>query len=140
MWDNHGWVFKKRFAPGTINPYGYVQHKPVSEPEEPEPQPEPQPEPELTVLEQPDWKVDDWWIVKVRQPSVRAEPWPPWVNTSWKYREVVDIGKGDDKDCFVVRVANEDYTYGHMCFKKENFSLYKVDGGLTGSLLDPKFN
>ena len=79
--DNH-WVFKNRFAPGTINPYGYVQHKhkPVSEPEEPapepepEPQPEPQPEHELTVLEQPDWKVGDWWIVKVRQPSVRAEP------------------------------------------------------------------
>jgi len=145
--DNHGWVFKKRFAPGTINPYGYVQHKhkPVSEPEEPEPEPEPEPQPEpqpeheLTVLEKPNWKVGDWWIVKVRHLSLRAEPWPPWVNTSWKC-EVVDIGKGDDKDCFVVRVANEDYTYGHMYFKKENFSLYKVDGYLTGCLLDPEFN
>jgi len=63
----------------------------------------------------------------------------PWSNISWKC-EVVDIGKVDDKDCFVVRVANEDYTYGHMYFKKENFSLYKVDGYLTGFLLDPKFN
>ena len=79
----------------------------------------------MPVPEQPDWKVGDWWIVKVRQPSLRAEPWPPWVNTSWKC-EVVDIGKGDDKDCFVVRVASGDYTYGHMYFKKENLTLYKV--------------
>jgi len=128
--DNH-WVFKNRFVPGTINPYGYVQHKhkPVSEPEEPAPEPEPEPQPEheheLTVLEQPDWEVGDWWIVRVRQPSVRAEPWPPWVNTSWKYG-VVDIGKGDDKDCFVVRVASGDYTHGHIYFKKENLTLYKV--------------
>ena len=150
--DNHGWVFKNRFAPGTINPYGYVQHKhkPVSEPEEPapapepepEPQPEPQPEHELTVLEQPDWKVGDWWTVRFTYRAVwQAVPLPlcSWIAEKYKF-EVVDIANIDGKDCYVVRVANGDYTYGHMYFKKENFSLYKVDGYLTGSLLDPKFN
>ena len=39
-----------------------------------------------------------------------------------------------------MKISRPSQNYGDMYFKKENFSLYKVDGGLTGSLLDPKFN
>jgi len=39
-----------------------------------------------------------------------------------------------------VKISRPSQNYGDMYFKKENFSLYKVDGGLTGSLLDQKFN
>jgi len=39
-----------------------------------------------------------------------------------------------------VKILRPSQNYGDMYFKKENFSLYKVDGGLTGSLLDQKFN
>ena len=122
VWDNHG-VFKKRFAPGTINPYGYVQHehKPVSEPDEPEPEPqpepEPEPEPELTVLEQPDWKVGDWWTVRFTyRADAQAVPIPSWIGENYKF-EVVDIANVDGTDCFVVRVGNE-----FLYFKKENAS------------------
>jgi len=133
--DNHGWVFKNRFVPGTINPYGYVQHKhkPVSEPEEPEPEPEPQPEPqpehELTVLEQPDWKVGDWWTVSFTYRAVwQAVPLPlcSWIAEKYKF-EVVDIVNIDGKDCYVVRVGNE-----FLYFKKENASPI-----ISGNILAP---
>ena len=39
-----------------------------------------------------------------------------------------------------MKILRPSQNYGDMYFKKENFSLYKVDGGLTGSLLDQKFN
>ena len=39
-----------------------------------------------------------------------------------------------------MKISRPSQNYGDMYFKKENFSLYKVDGGLTGSLLDQKFN
>ena len=128
MWDNH-WVFKKRFAPGTINPYGYVHHKPVSESDEPEPEPEPQPEPEpeLTVLEQPDWKVGDWWTVRFTyRADAQAVPIPSWLGENYKF-EVVDIANVDGKDCFVVRVGNE-----FLYFKKENASPI-----ISGNILAP---
>ena len=38
-----------------------------------------------------------------------------------------------------MKISRPSQNYGDMYFKKENFSLYKVDGGLTGSLLDQKF-
>jgi len=128
VWDNH-WVFKKRFAPGTINPYGYVHHKPVSEPDEPEPEPEPQPEPGLTVLEQPDWKVGDWWTVRFTYcADAQAVSIPSWIGENYKF-EVVDIANVDGKDCFVVRVGNE-----FLYFKKENAFPIII---ISGNILDP---
>ena len=77
--------------------------------EKPEPEPEPQPEPELTVLEQPDWKVGDWWIVRFTyRADAQAVPIPSWIGENYKF-EVVDIANIDGKDCYVVRWEMSSY-------------------------------